>query len=293
MEQRPAGKRAKKLTGRDDTLFFVHIPRSGGTALRHMMERVVERSDEWRVYDWQTQQEAIHAERATIARYRLVVGHFRIGVWAPFADQPLVTVLREPMGRMQSSYRYNRMFPNQLLHQAANQMDFDAFVSSEAGRSLSNHQTYQLSTRVPSHDVGGPEVDRQLTRVDVAEALGYLAQPGVLGGLTEESDRAVALLSVMLDIEPPALVTANSSSGPKAPIDPRTVAEFQENNPLDIELYQGASELFWDKWRQAGDSAATALEWVRRKPNWRQQMREWQIDGYRRANQAARRLVGR
>jgi hypothetical protein len=132
MEQRPAGKRAKKLTGRDDTLFFVHIPRSGGTALRHMMERVVERSDEWRVYDWQTQQEAIHAERATIARYRLVVGHFRIGVWAPFADQPLVTVLREPMGRMQSSYRYNRMFPNQLLHQAANQMDFDAFVRASA-----------------------------------------------------------------------------------------------------------------------------------------------------------------
>jgi hypothetical protein len=289
----PRRQLGRDLRGRADTVFFLHIPRTGGTALRHMLERSVDRSEQWKIYDWDSEQGAISADRATIARYRLIVGHYRIGVWTPFEDQPFTAVLREPVSRLVSSYRYNRMYDNQIFHAQAKAMDLDQFVASDAGQAISNTQTYVLSTRVPAPERTPPGFDRTLLPVDAQEAIAHLSKPSVIPGITEESDRAVALLSAILDIEPPALVTANESSGPKVELNQRSRDQIRECNALDIEVYEAAMQLFWDKWRDAGAAAEAALVRLQQTPNRLHQLREWQIDSIRRARNVASRIVRR
>jgi hypothetical protein len=287
------GQASRNLSARDDTVFFVHVPRTGGTALRHMLERMTPRANTWRIYDWQSENAAIGADLATVARYRLVVGHFRIGVWAPFADQPLLTVLRDPVARMLSFYRYTHIRNARLFHAPAGTVDFATFAASDPGMAFSNLQTYQLSSRVPAPERAGPEDDQVLCRLDLHEAIGSLTRPNVLPGITEDMERTVALMSVMLNIDPPAMVTANVSRDPTHEVDKPTRSLIRENNALDVELFNEATEIFWDKWRDAGASATAALERTRSAPNRRLQLWERHIDYLRRVKQSTQRITRR
>jgi hypothetical protein len=289
----PKWQAGSSHSDRHDTAFFMHMPRTGGTALRHMLEQSYDLSEQWKIYDWAAEYAAINADRATIERFRIVSGHFRIEVWLPFQDKQLLLVVRDPVARYVSEFRRRRSFTKMPDYAQIQGMDIEEFLNSDSGRVSWNHQTYMLSTRVSTPGHGAPDADREIRPVDAQEAIGHISKPQVLAGLTEENDRTVALISVLLDIEPPALVKANQSFGPKVDLSDRVRGQIQDRNALDAELYEAATDLFWDQWRSAGTSATAALEWVRRKPHWRHQLREWGIDRYRRTVNSASRVTHR
>jgi len=279
------------------TAFFLHLPKTGGTSLRKMLEGAVGRRHVLGIYDWDTEQEMLRADRATFESYRLVVGHFRIAMWLRTPELPLITMLREPVDRIASHYRYARSWDEDRFHDAARRLSLVEFALADLGRSLDNCQTYNLSTSaapmslegmqaLPPH--GGLGVD------DADEAIRHLERPAVLPGLHDAFAESVALASVWLDIEPPALVQTNRSpdrsgdrlSGPER-------ADIAAKNALDVRVYEAAREAFWAKWRAAGSDATRALERVhssrRRAPG----LRAWRETRLRQAKQTARRLLHR
>ncbi len=274
--------------------FLLHLPKTGGTSLRKMLERVVGRRHVLQVYDWESEQQALTADRATLERYRLVVGHYRVAVWLPFTDMPLITLLRDPVDRVASHYRYARSWDHDRFHEEALRQPLVEFALADLGRSLNNCQTYNLSTS--DAPMGAAEMRARppyggLRGTDADEAIGYLARPNVLPGLHEAFAETVALACVWLGLEPPALEQVNRSpdrAGDR--LQEVEQAAIANKNALDVRIYDAARDLFWDKWRAAGDEAKHALERVRRRPSWGPRLRTWQEERLRGARQRVRRL---
>jgi hypothetical protein len=278
------------------TAFFLHLPKTGGTSLRKMLERAVGRRNVLGVYDWDTEQRMLRADRSVIEASALVAGHFRVAMWLRTPDLPLITMLREPVDRVASHYRYARSWDRDNFHDDALRLSLVDFALADLGRSLDNCQTYNLSTAdapMTADEMRARPPYGGLTPADADEAVAHLEHPNVLPGLHEAFEESAALASLWLDVEPPALLEVNRSpdrtgegvSGPDR-------AAIAEKHALDVRVYDAARELFWQKWRAAGADATRALERVRRAgraPRWR----AWQDDRLRRARQAARRLVQR
>jgi len=279
------------------TAFFLHVPKTGGTSLRKMLEGTAGRRNVLGIYDWDTEQEMLRADRATFESYRLVVGHFRIAMWLRTPELRLITLLREPVDRVASHYRYARSWDKDRFHDEAKRLPLVEFALADLGRSLNNCQTHSLSTAdVPMtcEELRAHPPYGGLTAADADAAIAYLEHPSVLPGLQEAFAESVALASVWLEIEPPAVVEVNRSpdrAGER--LRPAERAAIAEKNALDVRVYEAAREAFWDKWRAAGADATRALERVQRSPRRVPRLRAWQEDRVRRARQRARRLLQR
>ncbi|MGH9049519.1 MAG: hypothetical protein ACRDY4_07320 [Acidimicrobiia bacterium] len=279
------------------TAFYLHLPKTGGTSLRRMFEGAVGRRQVLGIYDWETEQEMLRADRATFESYRLVVGHFRIAMWARTPDLQLITMLREPVERVASHYRYARSWDKDRFHDDADRRELVEFALADLGRSLNNCQTHNLSTAdapMTSEKIRARPPYGGLTAADADEAIRNLEHPSVLPGLHEAFAESVALASVWLDVEPPAIVEANRSpdrTGDR--LSPTERAAIAQKNALDVRVYDAARDAFWDKWRAAGAEAHRALERVHRPGGRATRLKAWQETRFRQAKQTVRRLAQR
>ncbi len=105
----------------DPLLVHVHIPKTGGTSLRHAMDRHF--GPERSLYDYNTQAKltsplvvewmyekqdpAGFAEAVRDGQYRVLTGHFPLGKYLTvFPDARFVTWVREPVARLWSAFRH-------------------------------------------------------------------------------------------------------------------------------------------------------------------------------------------
>jgi hypothetical protein len=279
------------------TAFFLHIPKTGGTSLRKMLQRRIARASMLEIYDWHAEQDLLGADRTEVEAHRLVAGHFRIDAWLPFDNLPLITMLREPVDRVMSHYRYGRSWDHARFHDEACTMSLGEFALADLDRSLNNCQTHCLCTATaPLHSDelrSSPPFGGLATR-DADEAVGYLERPNVLPGLSEAFAESVALTCVWLEIEPPPLEAANRSIDRTGDaLDRSERSAIAAKNALDVRLYDAACDAFWDKWRAAGDDARRALHRIRQRPTLAPRIRSWQEVRLRSARQHMRRLVAR
>ena len=279
------------------TTFFLHVPKTGGTSLRKMLQRRIGRDAMLEIYSWHAEQELLRADRSTVESHRLVAGHFRVDAWQPFEDLPLITMLREPVDRVASHYRYGRSWDHARFHDEARTMSLREFALADLDRSLNNCQTHCLcAATAPLH---GDELRSSppfggLTSRDAEEAIGYLQRPNVLPGLSEAFAESVALTCIWLEIEPPSLEAANRSTDRTGDaLDGSDRSAIAAKNALDMRVYEAACDLFWDKWRAAGDDARRALRRLQEGPRLVPRLRSWQEVRLRSARQRVRRFVVR
>jgi hypothetical protein len=95
------------------TIFFVHVPRTAGTSLRNMLvdARLRINPEAWDISDrrevpdvgWQFTRHLAKMRRSTVG---LVMGHMPYGFGTLFQNPLYITVLRDPVERLISSYNY-------------------------------------------------------------------------------------------------------------------------------------------------------------------------------------------
>jgi hypothetical protein len=128
------------------SLYFLHIPKCGGTAFANAIHRLFPPSaiDPARLWD-----DVIHR---TFANGGLVHGHFGPAPIDEFESRPLtVSVLRDPVTRVVSHYRHIRRDPGHYFHARVNQprYGFHDFVRDPECRPLvRNHQARHLALNV-------------------------------------------------------------------------------------------------------------------------------------------------
>src|SRR5687767_14911141 len=99
----------------DDVVYFLHVPKTGGVTLAHLLGR---RFPPETVCPAALPRELIALPRESLDSYRLFHGHFGYKLGA-LVRRPLIvlTLLREPVARVVSLYGHVRRVPTHPFHE--------------------------------------------------------------------------------------------------------------------------------------------------------------------------------
>jgi hypothetical protein len=246
----------RRLTD-DDLIYFVHIPRTGGTTFHELL---ASRFPADRCRKGGSRREVAEdlrrAAPSELARLRLISGHHDTNVTALLGRRPFfVTMLREPVARTMSWHEILKKMPEHPLHHAACTMTFLEFLGTREAAAEANRQTRQIAGAmdVPS----GRSLPSGGTLLDLArECLADFA----FFGLRERYEDSLRLLAHTFAWKPfpkPPVLNASGAVNHRLRLGPRELELVQERNVLDLELWSYARRLFRERLETPAGSATT------------------------------------
>jgi hypothetical protein len=228
-------------------VIFVHMPKTAGQTLNAILARQYDESATVIVED----RSDLEASFARVARQRpvsLVRGHLPYGIHQILGiDAVYITMLREPVARVISTYEFIKRTSHHPLHEVvrAERMTLSRFVESDIDR----EEVVDGQTRLLSG-----VLDRDPDEETLAKAIDSLERVAVVG-LTERFDESVLLMRRRLGWDIPLFVRKNVA--PRTSIDcldPLERALIEQQNRLDLRLYRAAAALLDGRIRSAGAS---------------------------------------
>ena len=218
-------------------LVFLHVPKTGGQTIESPLLRSFPKSE--RIHldtldrPLDDAMNGIPLERRLTAR--LVWGHVPHGVHL-YIPQPCeyFTILREPIARVVSGYKYIIRTREHGLHDRllAEAMSLEEYLDAGIDKGQTeNSQTRQLS-------------GRQFDALDrsALEMAKRNLEACLVVGLTERFEETFVLLRRTVGLRMPFYVTRNVS--PPYHVSERATELARERNEFDLELYDFACELF-------------------------------------------------
>ena len=223
---------------RKDLFIHLHIPKTGGTTLRDIIQRQY-RSEKILMIPKLEESENILKEVSTsqINQLKLIQGHLKYGIHNHFHRRAkYFAIIRDPINRVLSTFYYVLSQKNnpQNLSTSNNQMTIYDFVQSGVNPFLINGQTKLISGKTGNID--NPIIE--------SEELFSLAKENIENdflflGITEMFDETILILKNMLGWHMPYYSIANRTK--KKPnydaVNPTIISFIKEHNQLDIKLY--------------------------------------------------------
>ncbi len=223
---------------RKDLFIHLHIPKTGGTTLRDIIQRQY-RAKKILMIPKLEESENILKEVSTsqINQLKLIQGHLKYGIHNHFHRRvKYFAIIRDPINRVLSTYYYVLSQKNnpQNLSTSNNQMTIYDFVQSGVNPFLINGQTKLISGKTGNID--NPIIE--------SEELFSLAKENIENdflflGITEMFDETILILKNMLGWHMPYYSIANRTK--KKPnydaVNPTIISFIKEHNQLDIKLY--------------------------------------------------------
>jgi hypothetical protein len=223
---------------RKDLFIHLHIPKTGGTTLRDIIQRQY-RAEKILLIPKLEESENILKEVSTsqINQLKLIQGHLKYGIHNHFHRRAkYFSIIRDPINRVLSTYYYVLSQKNnpQNLSTSNNQMTIYDFVQSGVNPFLINGQTKLISGKTGNID--NPIIE--------SEELFSLAKENIENdflflGITEMFDETILILKNMLGWHMPYYSIANRTK--KKPnydaVNPTIISFIKEHNQLDIKLY--------------------------------------------------------
>jgi hypothetical protein len=217
----------------DRPIMFVHVPRTGGSTVKRMLQLV---------FGTQRSLLDLHrydAERAELGRYALLEGHlltsyFRRAFGSDWYTNGFV-MLRDPVTRVVSQARHMRALRRHRDHAALAKPVVDPGPVFDRVAMLSNLQTKQLAGKLAR--------SRSVDTNDLETAKALLDRMAF--GLTEVFDESMCLLAERFALDLPQF-GVEGASPPTGDDDLRSEdfrAEAERRNPLDLALYRYAQSL--------------------------------------------------
>ena len=242
--------------GREPTVIFIHLLRTGGVTLRNLLYRQYAYEDAWSIrrrHFELSRIEGIGERLREPARPpRVIFGHIPFGIHTLMPSSPAVytTVLRDPVARMQSLYYY-------LLQKEADEIRSGSRIISIAeyvrnGRSrrnsseeLDNAQTRRLSGLNPPFG--------HCSRAMLGLAKENLRRHFAVVGLTERFDESLMLMKRTFGWKKLLHVRQNATHDQRRrELSGEDVDAILERSELDVELYAYAVALFEERLRREG-----------------------------------------
>lgn len=245
------------------SVFFLHLPKTGGTTMRRVLDREYRNARRYEIGD-----DVTGAIRAFRARQwdvhnapHLVQGHMSYGLHRLVpGPATYVTLLREPLRRALSDYNYVTSTPGHPIHEHVKDMTLVQYFDSGITGQLSNGQVRLLSGDNLPDDPGVPS-NRQMERSDLELALEHLRNGFAAVGVQERFDETLLLFQRRLGWRWPFYVRENVTTRAYRleDVDPNDLERIRELNQLDIELYEAVRALFENELAAEGADFARNL----------------------------------
>jgi hypothetical protein len=243
----PASERAKPASG-EEILIFLHIPKTAGSTVVHVLEQQYGLEGLLKMYDSTFGDEVAALSDEELSRTRAIVGHFYFGLHNRL-PRPCryLTFLREPVERVVSHYEFARRRPEHYLHQQASTMSLPDYVRFCGAAEPNNDQTRLLADREMA------STDGTCSPAMLSAAKRNLGLHAAVG-FTEEFDTSLVLMRRVFGWRRPFYVRHNVRGRRLDEPLPGHVREVIEvHNSLDIELYRHARDRFRDLVAEQGE----------------------------------------
>jgi len=218
----------------------MHIPKTGGTTLRKIIDKQYSESETWHAYDDLPLKETVdQLSKKQLEKIEYIVAHFPFGVHRYFSRPcTYITMLRNPIDRVVSEYYRARRNPNIPIYDEVQSMGLKEFVSNDDfALSNSNRQTLLVCGRKK-----GTPYDLELD--DLAKAKERLDKYFAVVGITEMFDESVYLMKKELGWDDIFYTKKNVARNRpnNESLSQKVVDTIKERNRLDLELYSYAKE---------------------------------------------------
>ena len=222
-------------------LIFLHLPKTAGQTLVHIMKRQYGLDAVLSLYSSSFGEELRTMPPQQMDAIRLISGHLYFGVHSFLPrSSTYLTMLRDPVDRIISHYYFVRSHPTHYLYPLAQQTSLAKFIVSCNRLEPNNDQTRLLAGKDYLPDSG------ECTPEMLTVAKKNLREHFSVVGLTEEFDISLLLFKHILGWKPPFYIRRNVTKRrpPKEQISKETVGVIEQYNKLDMELYTYGKALF-------------------------------------------------
>lgn len=253
----------------DDTLVFVHIPKTAGITLRTYLDSMWHPASRCPLY-FSRQLDGIVPN--TLSAYRSFIAHFHLSEmeWLLPAPFVAVTVLREPTGRYVSDFLHLKHKPLLQYTPAIGlelsllrSMSLDEFVTRDdllVTKRLPNLQTHILGAPLDPETLGTREEPfhgQVLLAETNLKAAKQKLQAMMCFGLTERLQESLFLFCYVFGWRPLRDTQALNRKAESAHVEKPTPAALERIialNQSDLALYEFATELFEQRVRAMTDA---------------------------------------
>jgi hypothetical protein len=232
-------------------IIFLHIPKAGGSTLSTVIQK---NYDAKKIYTLAGTRQAmikfVEKPREEINRYDCVQGHMGFGFHEYFDDEiKYLTLMRDPVKRVISLYFYILRTPAHYLFRLLTdtRMSLKEFVDSGA-----THELYDGQARLLAPESGlGITFDdkKQLDTRDLERAKQHLRDHFALVGTLDQFDEFLIAAQRILGWTDISYKKKNVGNKKIAieDFDAKALKTIIANNPIDLELFHYAQELFQAK----------------------------------------------
>jgi hypothetical protein len=243
-----------------DVVIFLHLPKSAGSTLVHILERQYGQDKVLKHYDSFYGEGVAELPEDRKENLRALVGHFYFGAHQSMSKPATyITILRDPVKRIISHYHYVRREPSHYLYPVAQKLTLSEYVIHCGNAEPNNDQVRLLSGREHALD------DGTWSEAMLPTAKKNLRESFSVAGLVEEFDRSLILMKRILGWSIPFYVKQNVSRFNKEEgrVDPETIRVIRAYNELDADLYAYARHLLAEQVRCHGGSLERELRLFR------------------------------
>jgi hypothetical protein len=241
-------------------LIFLHIPKTAGTTLHRIIEWQysafsIYTIDPYRIRATAERFKQLPERRRR--RFRVVRGHLYYGIHEYLPQgATYITLLREPVTRLLSSYYFILRRPLHPLHRTLHKkrLGVEEFI-----RITPHRQNLQCRFIA---GISNGEVCDQRT---LDRAKENLTRSFSVIGLCERFEESLVLLAKTFGWEMPFYESQRVSKS-RPVVEPKLVELIREHNRLDVELYEFGKNLFEESLRKSEEAVREGLTTLRAMP---------------------------
>lgn len=249
---------------RNQTLIFLHMPKTGGTTMHAILKRQYRVENTFRTnpeQHWESLRMFREFSDEAKAKIELITGHMRFGIHE-YINRPsyYLSFLRDPVQRVISYYYYILGYQNHYLHQKikSGNMSLEDVLESGVSREFNNFQIRRISgqDRVDYGCCSNEMLDMAIRNID---------QYFPVVGLTEKFDESLILMSNYCRWKFPYYTRLNvgKNKPPKHDITDKVIESIKQFNDLDIKLYNYASQKLQEQVTELGTAFAAQMKMFR------------------------------